>query len=81
MPTLEDVPGGPSIIIANEFIDALPVHQAVKQADGWHERVVEIGPDGDLAFGGAREPLPYFEATLPRGLRQRRRGLDLRMAP
>ncbi len=29
---LEDVPGGPSIIIANEFIDALPVHQAVKQA-------------------------------------------------
>ena len=39
---LEDVPGGPSIVIANEFIDALPVHQAVKQADGWHERVVDI---------------------------------------
>ena len=28
--TLDDVPGGPSLIIANEFIDALPVHQAVK---------------------------------------------------
>src|ERR1700686_1639621 len=41
----EDVPGGPSIIIANEFIDALPVHQAVKQSDGWHERVIEIAPE------------------------------------
>ncbi len=67
---LADVPGGPSIIIANEFIDALPVHQAVKQADGWHERVVEIAADGNLAIGAARDPLPHFDATLPRGLRQ-----------
>ena len=66
---LEDVPAGPSIIIANEFIDALPVHQAVKQADGWHERVVGIAPDGNLAFGMAREPLPFFEAAMPRALR------------
>ena len=41
---LADVPSGPNIIIANEFIDALPVHQAIKQADGWHERVVESPP-------------------------------------
>jgi SAM-dependent MidA family methyltransferase len=67
---LTDVPGGPSIIVANEFIDALPVHQAVKQADGWHERVVEIAPDGNLAIGIARDPLPHFDMTLPRGLRQ-----------
>ncbi len=67
---LADVPSGPAIIIANEFVDALPVHQAVKQADGWHERVVEIAPGGNLAIGIARDPLPHFEATLPRGLRQ-----------
>ena len=67
--TLDDVPGGPCLIIANEFIDALPVHQAVKQGGGWHERVVEIGPDGKLVIGTARDPLPHFEATLPRGLR------------
>jgi NADH dehydrogenase [ubiquinone] 1 alpha subcomplex assembly factor 7 len=67
---LADVPSGPAIIIANEFIDALPVHQAVKQADGWHERVVEIAPGGNLAIGTAGDPLPHFEATLPRGLRQ-----------
>jgi NADH dehydrogenase [ubiquinone] 1 alpha subcomplex assembly factor 7 len=68
--TLDDVPGGPSLIIANEFIDALPVHQAVKQADGWHERVVDVGGDGNLCFGLARETLLHFETGLPRGLRQ-----------
>jgi NADH dehydrogenase [ubiquinone] 1 alpha subcomplex assembly factor 7 len=69
-PALIDVPGGPAIIIANEFIDALPVHQAIKQADGWHERVVEVAPDGKLVIGAARDPLPHFDATLPRELRQ-----------
>jgi NADH dehydrogenase [ubiquinone] 1 alpha subcomplex assembly factor 7 len=65
-----DVPAGPCIVVANEFIDALPIHQAVKQADGWHERVVEIAPDGGLAIGSARDLLPHFGATLPRELRQ-----------
>lgn len=68
-PTLEDVPGGPAIIVANEFIDALPVHQAVRQADGWHERVVEIGTDGKLCFGVANDTLLHFETSLPRALR------------
>ena len=66
--SLADVPGGPIIIVANEFIDALPVHQAVKQADGWHERVVEIAPDGNSRIGTARDPLPHFDATLPRAI-------------
>jgi NADH dehydrogenase [ubiquinone] 1 alpha subcomplex assembly factor 7 len=67
---LEEVPAGPVIVVANEFIDALPVHQAVKQADGWHERVVEIGADGNFCFGLARDTLSHFEAALPRTLRQ-----------
>ncbi len=66
---LAEVPGGPSIVIANEFIDALPVRQAVKQGDGWHERVVDIASDGNLFIGAARDPLPFFEAAMPRGLR------------
>jgi len=68
--TLEDVPGGASIIVANEFIDALPVHQAVKQDDGWHERVVNVSAEGNLVFDTAREPLRFFETSLPRSLRQ-----------
>jgi NADH dehydrogenase [ubiquinone] 1 alpha subcomplex assembly factor 7 len=66
---LEEVPPGPCLLVANEFIDALPVHQAIKQADGWHERGVTIAADGTLVIGEVRNPLPHFEATLPRGLR------------
>ena len=66
---LEEVPAGPCLIVANEFIDALPVHQAVKEPDGWHERVVTVAADGTLAIVPAPEPMAHFEATLPRGLR------------
>jgi SAM-dependent MidA family methyltransferase len=66
---LDDVPQAPSIILANEFVDALPVHQAVKQKDGWHERVVGLGPAGELAFGLAPDPLPHFERLMPAALR------------
>ena len=62
---LTDIPEGPAIIIANEFFDALPVNQAVKQADGWHERVVGTEENGEFTFGTAREPLKSFEQTLP----------------
>jgi NADH dehydrogenase [ubiquinone] 1 alpha subcomplex assembly factor 7 len=67
---LADVPGGPSIIVANEFIDTLPVHQAVKRSDGWHQRVVGIGEQGKLTFGVGRDPLRLFESTLPPAVRQ-----------
>jgi NADH dehydrogenase [ubiquinone] 1 alpha subcomplex assembly factor 7 len=67
---IEDVPPGPTIIVANEFVDALPVHQAVRQADGWHERVIDIAPDDHYAIVAASEPLPHFEAALPRELRK-----------
>jgi SAM-dependent MidA family methyltransferase len=66
---LEQVPDGPTILIANEFIDALPVHQAVMCVDGWHERVVRIADDGNLQFSHARDPIPLFEQMLPPRLR------------
>jgi SAM-dependent MidA family methyltransferase len=67
--SLNDVPEGPSIVLANEFFDALPVHQAVMCADGWHERVIKIDEDGKLRFTIARDPIPLFDQLLPRGLR------------
>ncbi len=60
---LEDVPDAPSLIIANEFFDALPVQQIQKQAGRWHERVVGLDADGALAFGLAADPVP--EALVP----------------
>ena len=42
--TIDDVPDGPAVILANEYFDVLPIHQVVKRETGWHERVVEIDP-------------------------------------
>jgi SAM-dependent MidA family methyltransferase len=56
---------GNTIVVANEYFDALPINMAVKMEDGWHERVVTIDGAGKLAFGIAPEPLRSFEQTLP----------------
>jgi SAM-dependent MidA family methyltransferase len=54
-PSLGDVPDGPAIVIANEFLDALPIRQFVFDAGAWHERVVTCTAGGELAFAlGAR---------------------------
>ncbi|KIZ43675.1 MULTISPECIES: SAM-dependent methyltransferase [Rhodopseudomonas] len=63
--SLDDVPDGPSIILANEYVDVLPIHQAVRRDDGWHERTVEIDDQGDIQFGVAAEPIARFEVLLP----------------
>jgi SAM-dependent MidA family methyltransferase len=41
--SLATVPRVPTILIANEFLDALPVRQFVRRAEGWMERYVEAG--------------------------------------
>ncbi|WP_346891329.1 class I SAM-dependent methyltransferase [uncultured Roseibium sp.] len=46
-----NVPDGPLILVANEFFDALPIHQYVKTADGWPERMIGLSDEGDLCFG------------------------------
>ena len=79
-PRSKTCPAGPCIIIANEFIDALPVHQAVKQRTAGTSASSRSAPTAICAIGVAREPLPHFDATLPRELRAGARRRDLRMA-
>jgi NADH dehydrogenase [ubiquinone] 1 alpha subcomplex assembly factor 7 len=67
-PSLAEVPDGPMIILANEFFDALPVHQAVMCVDGWHERVIKLDDHGQLQFGISRDPIPLFDQLLPRSM-------------
>jgi SAM-dependent MidA family methyltransferase len=67
--SFDEVPAGPLIILANEFFDALPIHQAVKQINGWYERTVEIDSDDNLTFGIAADQIPLFEQLLPPQLR------------
>ena len=63
--SLEDVSTAPAIYLANEFFDALPVKQAVKQTDGWHERTIGIGSDGKLEFQFDPRTLSSFEESIP----------------
>ena len=52
----------PLLIVANEFFDALPIHQLIRSADGWHERMV--GLEGDkLAFVAGSEPMDSIVPT------------------
>ena len=53
--TLDEVPPGPMLLVANEFFDALPVHQLVATGHGWVERTVDLN-EGELAFGLADRP-------------------------
>jgi len=64
---LAEVPTGTAIILANEFFDALPVHQAIRGADGWYERVVGLDSGGRLVFATAPTPSPAV-ARMPQRL-------------
>jgi SAM-dependent MidA family methyltransferase len=72
--SFDEVPAGPAIIIANEFFDALPINQAIRQDDGWHTRVVRIDEHDLLEFGIAPEPIPQFERLLPPRVRDAKPG-------
>jgi NADH dehydrogenase [ubiquinone] 1 alpha subcomplex assembly factor 7 len=48
----------PLLILANEFLDALPVRQLVRTEAGWRERMVAINGDG-FAFVAGFQPLEY----------------------
>ncbi|HVZ08999.1 class I SAM-dependent methyltransferase [Rhodopila sp.] len=40
---LSELPDGPMILLANEFLDALPIRQFVRRGTGWAERYVGNG--------------------------------------
>ncbi|MDE2577414.1 MAG: SAM-dependent methyltransferase [Hyphomicrobiales bacterium] len=64
---VEDLPHAPTIVLANEFFDALPVRQYVKTSQGWRERQVGLSGDGAFVFGGAPQVEPYLNAEAPDG--------------
>ncbi len=60
--SLATVPtSGPILLVANEFLDALPVHQFVRIAQGWRERMVALG---DTSSGG--ETFKFVAGSQPR---------------
>lgn len=61
-----EIPPAPSLVLANEFFDCLPIRQFEMTADGWRERLVGLAPDGvSLAFRTATIPPPLSFALPP----------------
>ena len=58
-------PRGPSLIVANEFFDCLPVRQFERTDDGWRERLVDVDDAGEtLVFAHGKTP-PHPDIELP----------------
>lgn len=55
---VDALPSGPMILLANEFLDALPIRQFVRHGQGWSERYVA---EGRLV----EAPVPTAEQALP----------------
>jgi NADH dehydrogenase [ubiquinone] 1 alpha subcomplex assembly factor 7 len=72
----------PLIVLANEFLDALPVRQFQRGDDGaWHERRVGLADDGEtLRFVLDPRALP-FEELLPPDLRDAPHGVIVESSP
>jgi NADH dehydrogenase [ubiquinone] 1 alpha subcomplex assembly factor 7 len=48
--TIEEIPQGPLVLIANEFLDALPIRQFVHRDGAWRERAITVTQNGAFAF-------------------------------
>ena len=65
--SLAEVPDGPLLLVANEFLDALPIRQFERAQDGWHERLIGLNAQGDLAFETKAAPDRVFNRPWPPG--------------
>ncbi|SDK21804.1 class I SAM-dependent methyltransferase [Aliiruegeria lutimaris] len=57
--TVRDLPEAPLFFVANEFLDALPIRQFVRQGQDWSERLVR--EDGGGLAVALTEPAPFAE--------------------
>jgi SAM-dependent MidA family methyltransferase len=55
---LAGLPPGPMILLANEFLDALPIRQFVRRAEGWAERYVAEGRFLEVGVAGVEQDAP-----------------------
>jgi NADH dehydrogenase [ubiquinone] 1 alpha subcomplex assembly factor 7 len=77
-PDLANVPfEGPILLVANEFLDALPVRQLVRTGVGWREVMVATDGDRFVCVPGARP----MDAALPEDRRGAPEGTLIETSP
>jgi NADH dehydrogenase [ubiquinone] 1 alpha subcomplex assembly factor 7 len=76
---LSTVPfGGPVLLVANEFLDALPVRQLVMTPEGWREVMVATDDAGRFVAFAGRQPM---DAAVPEPRRTAGVGTVLETCP
>lgn len=61
---VDTLPDAPLFLIANEFFDALPIRQFMRDGEGWREKMVGVN-DGALNFGlSAPAPIALLKDRL-----------------
>ncbi len=55
---LTSIPAGPMLLLANEFLDALPIRQFVRRNSAWMERFVKDGSFLEAPVKDSTSPLP-----------------------
>jgi NADH dehydrogenase [ubiquinone] 1 alpha subcomplex assembly factor 7 len=56
--TLSDVPDGPILLVANEFLDAMPIRQLVLSGGAWRERLIGWSAEAGFHFVLSQTPSP-----------------------
>ena len=67
----------PLLIVANEFFDALPIHQLVRSAQGWHERMVGLEGE-DFVFVAGDKPM---DTIVPKSWKSASQGTMIETSP
>ena len=70
-------PDAPLLIVANEFIDALPIRQLVRTEGGWREVMVGLEEDRFVPLAGDKP----MDAAVPEALRDAEEGTVIETCP
>ncbi|HWB50611.1 MAG TPA: SAM-dependent methyltransferase [Stellaceae bacterium] len=74
------LPEGPLLLVANEFLDALPVRQLVRGRAHWAERLLGLDADGELCFVLGPESAA-LDLLVPTGRRHADPGAIVELCP
>lgn len=78
--SFSSVPEGPLLLVANEFFDALPIHQFIYKDGGWQERMVCFDDKEGLAFGASAGQTPTT-ALIPKKYKKMAEGSVFEFSP
>jgi NADH dehydrogenase [ubiquinone] 1 alpha subcomplex assembly factor 7 len=78
--SLDAVPPGPLLLVANEFLDALPIRQLVRGERDWRERFVALDDAGRLVFADGPE-IRELSLLVPEEVRDSQPGAVIEIRP